>query len=138
MRNAIRRQRGFTLIEVMVALLIFSFGVLALIGLQATAINQSGQAKYRSDAAMLANQLIGELWVTDRVPANMQTAYNTGGARYTTWATGVQAALPGAVASAPTVSVSASGVVTVDIFWKAPNEAATDPAHRYTAVAQVR
>lgn len=139
MRMSPRRQRGFTLIEVLVALLIFAFGVLALVGLQVTAIRQSGNAKYRSDAAMLANQLIGTMWVTDRVPANMQTSFNTGGAQYNAWLTGVQRALPAAGgASAPTVNVAGDGTVTINIFWKAPNEQATDPVHSYVTVAQVR
>jgi type IV pilus assembly protein PilV len=139
MRITPRRQRGFTLIEVLVALLIFAFGVLALVGLQVTAIRQSGNAKYRSDAAMLANQLIGQMWVTDRVTANLQTSFNTGGAQYNTWLTGVQSALPVVgIASAPTVSVSASGVVTINIYWKSPNEQSTDPQHSYVTVAQVR
>lgn len=137
MRKA-RAQGGFTLIEVLIAIVIFSIGVLALIALQVTSVRQSSNAKYRSEAALLVNRLIGEMWVSDRVVANMQTNYNTGGAAYTTWATAVQANLPGSAASAPTVVVAADGQVTVNVFWKAPNEAAGDPEHRYTAIARIR
>lgn len=133
-----RAQAGFTLIEGLVAILIFSIGVLALVGLQVTSIRQSSAAKYRSDASLLVNQLIGEMWVSDRLPTLLQDNFQTGGPAYTTWASTVQATLPGAATSAPTVSVSGSGVVTVNVFWKAPNEPAADPMHRYTAIAQVR
>ncbi|MBE7419940.1 MAG: type IV pilus modification protein PilV [Ideonella sp.] len=132
-----RRQDGFSLIEALVAIFIFSIGILALIALQVTSVRQSTNAKYRSEAALLANRLLGEMWVSDRVAANLQTNFGTGGTVYNTWNTAVQATLPASGASAPQVSVSASGIVQVDIFWKAPNEGASAPAHRYTTMAQI-
>jgi len=138
MRTRRSGQAGFSLIEAMVAILIFSIGVLAMIALQVTSVRQSTNARYRSEAALLANRLIGEMWITDRVTATLQTNYNTGGAAYTTWATAVQATLPASAASAPTVVVANDGQVTVDLFWKAPNEAPGDPQHRYTTIARIR
>lgn len=138
MRTPRKAQGGFSLIEAMVAIFIFSIGVLAMIALQVTSVRQSTNAKYRSEAALLANRLIGEMWVTDRVTANLQTSFNTGGAGYNTWAAAVQAALPTSAASAPTVVVAADGQVTINLFWKAPNEAAADPQHQYIAIARIR
>lgn len=132
------RQGGFSLIEGLVAILIFSFGILALVSMQATSIQQSSGAKYRSEASLLANDLIGQMWVSDRTAATLQTNFNTGGAGYNAWLANVQATLPTAAASAPTVAVSATGVATIDLFWKAPNEEPAAPAHRYTTVAQIR
>jgi len=133
-----RAQGGFSLIEGLVSILIFSLGVLALVSLQATSVRQSANAKYRSDASLLTNQLIGTMWVTDRTATTLQNSFNTGGAGYTTWLADVQAALPGSAASAPTVTVSNSGVVTVNIYWKAPNEQPAAPVHQFTAIAQVQ
>lgn len=133
-----RQQVGFTLIEALVSILIFSIGVLALIALQVTSVRQSSNAKYRSEAALLVNQLIGEMWVTDRVTTTLQTNYNTGGAQYNAWAAAVQAQLPAAAASAPSVVVAADGQVTVNVFWKAPNEQPSEPQHSYTAIARIR
>ena len=48
------REGGFSLIEGLVAILIFSFGILALVSMQATSIQQSSGAKYRSEASLLA------------------------------------------------------------------------------------
>lgn len=65
-----RGQSGAMLLEALIAILIFSLGILAIIGLQAQSIRNSAEAKYRSNAAYLANQLIGRMWA-DR--ANLDT-----------------------------------------------------------------
>ena len=54
-------QRGVVLIEVMVAILVFSVGVLAIVGLQATMIKSTADAKYRADATYIAQSRIGHL-----------------------------------------------------------------------------
>lgn len=54
------------LIEAMVAVLVFAVGVLAMIGMQTLAVKTASDAKYRADAAYLANQLIGQMWAADR------------------------------------------------------------------------
>lgn len=59
-------QSGVMLIEAMLAILIFSIGVLGIIGLQAAAAKASVDAKYRSEASLLANEIIGRMWATDR------------------------------------------------------------------------
>jgi len=68
-----KAQRGMALIEVLVAVLIFSIGVLAAIGLQATAIHNVTLSKERLDAALVANQQLGKMW-TD--PANLVAVTN--------------------------------------------------------------
>lgn len=55
--HPIHRQRGATLIEVMVSALIVAFGVLAMIALQANSIKFSKTSEYRSVATLLANDL---------------------------------------------------------------------------------
>ncbi|MDA8093814.1 MAG: type IV pilus modification protein PilV [Betaproteobacteria bacterium] len=69
------RHSGFTLVEVMVALVIFSFGLLGLVGLQGTMIKNATDAKYRSDAADLADQIIGTMWADQSNVS--QYAYNS-------------------------------------------------------------
>jgi type IV pilus assembly protein PilV len=61
-----RPQRGVMLLEVLIALLIFALGVLGLVGLQARAARDSSQTKYRADATLLANDLLGQMWLTSR------------------------------------------------------------------------
>ncbi|WP_280154312.1 type IV pilus modification protein PilV [Piscinibacter sp. XHJ-5] len=136
------------LLEVLVSILIFSIGVLSIVGLQANSVKQSSSARYRTDASLLANDLIGRMWVTDRTYATLNTNFATSGTEYTSWLPQVQAALPGSAANPPTVtvvSVPAGGVggtpssrVTITLSWKAPNEPAADPVHQLTVVTQIK
>lgn len=50
------RWGGFTLLEVLVALLIFAFGLLAVAALVLTSIQSIGQARHMTDATNLAQQ----------------------------------------------------------------------------------
>jgi type IV pilus modification protein PilV len=63
MKSAIFRaaQRGSFLLEAMIGILIFSFGVLAMIALQANAISVQSDAQYRIEAASLADQILAEI-----------------------------------------------------------------------------
>lgn len=152
-------QQGALLIEVLVAILIFSVGILGLVGLQASAVKASTDAKYRSEASLLVNALIGRMWVSNRTQATLQAAFAGGtggsdGASYTQWTQGANAnpptagsvfqVLPGAQSNPPTVVITAiapgvaasqpSSLVTVTLFWRAPSETVL---HSYVAVVQV-
>lgn len=159
MLNSRRPQSGVMLLEVLIALLIFALGVLGLVGLQANAIKQSGQAKYRTDATLLANELIGQMWVSDRTFNTLSTAFDsaTNGASYAAWKTKVEANLPGAGTYPPTVVVTQvaplpdivgttttastrapSARVTITMRWKAPGEPAADPAHSFVLTNEIK
>lgn len=60
--------QGFTLIEVMVAVLVLAIGLLGLAGLQATAVRSNDSAFMRSQATILAYDM------SDRLRANRQAA----------------------------------------------------------------
>lgn len=64
------RQQGFTLLEVMIALVIFSIGLLGLAGLQAEALRYNNGAYQRSQATFLVNDIM------DRMRANRDSAIN--------------------------------------------------------------
>jgi type IV pilus assembly protein PilV len=55
-------QRGAVLLEAMIAILLFSMGVLALVGLQAAMIKNTSASKFRADASYIAQQRIGQIW----------------------------------------------------------------------------
>lgn len=142
-----RLQSGSLLLEAFIAILIFSMGILAIVGMQTSAIKSSSDAKYRSDASLLANELIGQMWVSDRTQATLQNNFQGGGGTdgpvYTNWFSNVQAALPGAAAYPPTVTIvpgadPLTSVVTVAMQWKAPSDPTTDPPHRFAVTAQIR
>jgi Tfp pilus assembly protein PilV len=56
------RQQGMMLLEALIALVVFSFGILALVGLQAAMLKNTGSSKYRSDASYIAQKLVGQMW----------------------------------------------------------------------------
>ncbi len=139
-----RGQSGIVLLEGLIAILIFSLGILAIVGLQAVAVKQVTDSRYRSEAALLANQLLGTMWVGDRTTAALQNNFNTGGTGYAAWlgTAGtpgtVAGTLPGVSTYPPQVLVAADGTVTVTIKWLAPSQAANASAHTYVMIAQIK
>ena len=69
------RQRGGFLLEALVGILIFSFGILGLVGLQANAIRHVNDAQYRGEAVYLASTIVGRMW-TDNL-AQLEANYDT-------------------------------------------------------------
>jgi len=65
-----RRQRGITLIEVLVTLVVFSVGALGLAGLQATGLRNNRDAYVRTQVTVLAND------IADRLRANVTGIQN--------------------------------------------------------------
>lgn len=154
-------QRGFMLLEVLVAILIFAVGVLGLVSLQANAVQQSSLTKYRTDATMLANELVGQMLVGDRSFAALTAGYDsaTAGPNYTAWKAKAETLLPGADTYAPTVELTQiapldnivagasapadptlrpSTRVTITVRWKLPQDVSGDPVRSYVMITEVR
>lgn len=149
MKRTKTQQAGSVLLEALIAILIFSMGILALVGMQATAINNVADAKYRSTAGFLANQIVGTVWATrlNTINANASnvmaatpdptfacnpcTAVN-GNAYTQAWAaSSVAADLPNGAAS-----IAISGViVTVTVNWLPP--AASGVPHRHVVSTSI-
>jgi type IV pilus assembly protein PilV len=154
-RSNPQAQRGVTLIEVMIAILIFAIGVLGLVGLQARAVQHSSQAKYRADASLLANELIGQMWTDARTPANLKAKFSSAptGPSFTAWQAKVTNTLPGAALFPPQVTVTevkplpsatpvagllSSAQVTIVIRWKPPQVAASEPPNNLTVTTEIK
>lgn len=123
-----RTQGGIILIEALIAILIFSMGILAIIGLQAQSVRNSSEAKYRADASFLANQIIGRIWAdrsniatyAHRPTGNVcaPTGSASGNANVTQWLAGVTAVLPDAGSARQSIAVNAAtNEVTVRLCW---------------------
>lgn len=121
-------QQGVVLLEVLVAVLIFSIGILGMIGMQAASVTAVSDAKYRSEAAMVADQILARIWADQ---ANV-TAYDTGGSAVSL--AGFEANLPDgkrqvavgplpAIPPAPAPALPAMRTVTVTITWQPPESA---------------
>ena len=120
-------QRGVALIEALVSLLIFSFGVLGLIGLQANAINFSENAEDRIRASVFANEIASSMWLAGSV--------NVPAAQVTTWQTQVadptHTGLPnGTVTITPTGGTTNSADIL--ITWKPHTDTAATQTRQFT------
>lgn len=68
-------QQGVVILEALIAILIFSFGVLGIVGMQANMVKNTSDSKYRSDAGYIAQQRIGLMWADPSTqPADGATA----------------------------------------------------------------
>lgn len=113
-----KTQTGVALLEALIAVLVFSFGILAIVGLQANAMRISTDAKIRIDASNIANQRVGEMWAD---PTNLAG----------------HAVADQPISDLPdgkmTVSVAAD-VVTVTVTWKVPGSSDTQ---RYVSTTKI-
>lgn len=129
-------QRGVALFDSLVAILVFSIGILALIVSLAAAVKHTSQAHYRGEAAFLADQVIGQMWASDKTKLVSDFA-SPAGASFVKWRDEqVKTRLPGVTepANAPTIEIQPAGNrVLVTVRWQAPGET----EHRYVSVAQI-
>lgn len=142
MHVSVKQENGFAMVEAMVSILLFALAILGLIAMQVNAVRFGGDAKYRSEASLLADQMVAELWVA--APANIPNYAFTSGMPPTgvdAWVTKVQSTLPGVTATTnlPTIQVDTnvdSGLTvyraTVTVFWQVPGQTS---AHSHSVSA---
>jgi type IV pilus assembly protein PilV len=58
--------RGSALIESLLAVLVFSVGLLSLLALLTATLKESDNARYRSEASLLASELVSRMWSGER------------------------------------------------------------------------
>ena len=125
MRTVLKTQSGSVLLEGLLAILIFSVGLLSILMLLSTALVEVGNARTRSEASLLAADLIAEMWTGDRTVASLQSRYaDTTAADYQRWQQQVVTRLPGITAKVnqPTVTVDQNRKVTIQLAWKSPGQ----------------
>jgi type IV pilus assembly protein PilV len=134
------------LIEALVGILIFSVGILALMGLQAVSIKNTIESKYRTEASFLANEIIGAMWVDLGTGGANLDNYDTSGACASNtacqaWRTRVAATLPSVTVggtNSPSITVTNnSGVrqVQVTLRWRMPDT--TAQTRSFTVITQI-
>src|SRR5258707_549353 len=96
-----RQQSGSFLLEALIGILIFAFGVLGIVGLQAHSLRVTNESQYRAEAAYLANAVMSEMWTDDYqvLKANYDDA--GGGAGYTKFKNDVKSKLAAAWVADP-------------------------------------
>lgn len=137
--NTIQSQ-GFSLVEVLVALLVLSIGLLGLAALQTTSLQYNTGSYLRTQATFLAYDII------DRMRANSTAVVNADGTGYDQptstavtytvncdvssctstelanydvrkWYDRAVATLPNAAATPPTINIDSTRRVTITILW---------------------
>lgn len=126
--------RGFSLVEVLIAMLVLSMGLLGNAGLVAASLKNSNTAYYRSQASIQAADILDRMRANlpnDRTSRLTEAAYyivtlngTCGGSglantECTEWRQSIAATLP---AGTGAVSVSNTGLTTITIQWGNPTE----------------
>lgn len=73
-------KKGFTLLEVMVAMVIFAVGLLGLAGIQALSLETSHSSYSRSQAVLLAYEMVDRIKANSGVAGNYVTAHGNAAA----------------------------------------------------------
>lgn len=116
----VKSEQGVVLIEVMIAVLIFSMGILAVAGLQAAMIKNTSDSKYRADASFIAQQSLGRMWAD---PTHLSV--------YAIGVEDISDLLPNGTREV-TLPI-AGGEVKVEINWQVPGQ----DAHKYVTYARI-
>ncbi|MBC3863524.1 hypothetical protein H8K32_15570 [Undibacterium jejuense] len=137
------QQGGSVLLEGLIAICIFSFGMLGLVAYQSNMVAQSTQTSYRLNASMLVNSLLGAAdadaanYSCYTYPSQAVAGANctVGTAYVNNWVTTVKK-MPGAATTTPTAALDASGNLTVTVSWKLPSEKASALPHQLVSIAR--
>lgn len=132
-RQASRRQRGFTLVEILVTVVLISVGLLGVAALQLTTLRGNQEAYVRSQASVLAGDILDRIRANPIAFRNDQynvafdgtgTASTRAGDDLLAWQQSIDRLLPGGAANAGgTVArtIDAANpsrhIVTITIQW---------------------
>ena len=105
-----KQHKGMTLIEVLVSLLIFSFGILSLVALQARAVQFSVSAEDTNRASLFANEIAAAMW-------NAQTT-NLPAATIEAWRLRIQDTVKGGLPNGDGEVTLNAGIATVTVTWR--------------------
>lgn len=116
-----RSQHGVALIEALISILIFSFGVLGIMGLEARAINISVESEDRNRAALFASEVASSMWLAGNVVVP--------GAPYAALLAGISnpaaTGLPNGVITVTPVP-GTTNAADIVITWKSPSRTASE------------
>ncbi|MDI1360749.1 hypothetical protein [Methylotenera sp.] len=120
--NLRKNNSGSVLLEVLISILLFAFGVLGLVGMQSISTQNSMSSQDRAVASILANDMVSQMWARNiSRQANLTVDIAA-------WQTRVQnSILPNANGNVADVN----GLATITITWRSPSKAATENDNRY-------
>ena len=121
-------QSGGSLLEGLLAILLFSVGMLSLLMLLSASLVETGNARYRSEASLLASDLIAQMWTGDRSLTELRARFTEPKSEdYQRWLAAVHSRLPGTsdTTNLPTISIDDKRQVKVLLRWQAPGDGKT-------------
>jgi type IV pilus assembly protein PilV len=120
-----RSQRGVTLLEVLISIVVLSVGLLGYAGLQTLSMKNNTSAFQRSQATMLTYDIVDRMRANRPNLASYSVGLNSVGsyADVISWKNNVASALPDGKAK---VEVDLAGTATITIQWD-DNRDGTDP-----------
>jgi prepilin-type N-terminal cleavage/methylation domain-containing protein len=139
--HGIARQSGFTILESLIAVAVFAIAVLGMIGAQASGAQVTSDARYRTEAAAAADELLARMQIAP--PATVVADFTTGGPRFVEWLQDrVQAAAVGLPAGDATVAFSSVNgdplTVRITVTWVPPRHRVRDTAGAISAMTSIR
>jgi len=136
-----KKQKGFSLLEVMIAMVILSIGLLGLAGLMAQSTQFNNSAQYRTQATYLAYDMLDRMRAnpTEARDPNLNYNMNFGETPGTTtcfattcsssqlatadkdqWLSSVQDLLPGGDGKVTHITTTATTIFVIEIQWNDP------------------
>jgi len=112
----INNQKGSVLIEGLVSILIFSFGLLGIAGYQAAMIKQTSNIQYRLQASLLVSSAMGEM----EADPTLVSCFKAKCPDAQPWFDKV-AKLPGTVDNPPLIEAVGNGTA-ITVSWALPKE----------------
>jgi len=129
------KQYGGVMIEALIAILIFSLGVMTVLFIQNDTVKITSDAQFRTEATLMANRVIGQMWATSGTLEDLRTQFSTDGDAYNNWLAELESTqgLPGVtsdegagLSTKPTITFDNAttgpnaGLVTIRIYWRPP------------------
>ena len=116
--------RGSALIESLLAVLVFSVGLLSLLALLTATLKESDNARYRSEASLLATDLVSRMWSGERSLQSLRQRFTPSADEYQRWLGRVRSTLPGIAnnQNLPELLIDDERNIMLTLHWQTPSE----------------
>ena len=118
------RRIGSALIESLLAVLVFSVGLLSLLALLTATLKESDNARYRSEASLLATDLVSRMWSGERSLQSLRQRFTPAADEYQRWLERVRSTLPGITdnQNLPELLIDDERTISLTLRWQIPSD----------------
>jgi type IV pilus assembly protein PilV len=118
------RRVGSALIESLLAVLVFSVGLLSLLALLTATLKESDNARYRSEASLLATDLVSRMWSGERSLQSLRQRFTPAADEYQRWLERVRSTLPGITdnQNLPELLIDDERTIRLTLRWQIPSD----------------